>query len=335
MTQLPGSEDGDRRVLILARTQLETLLTFINVLPAVREGFIALWEERARAFPLIREQLATEAMFGLRSGVWEEHGLLGLKASGYFPENRSAGRDSHQASILLMSPLDGHLLAVVDGNHVTWIRTAVAGALGTLTLARHEARRILIVGNGLQAEAQALSHAWLLGDRKPTFAVHAPRDGSDGGKARAICQRLAARGIDGSPAPDLAAGALSADVIVTATPSRSPLLRKEWIRPGTHITAVGADSPGKAELDDNLLAAAFVVVDDPMQAARVGEAQRMSGSTLTSLGAILAGARPGRVNDEMITVFDSTGLAVHDIATAGVAFSAAANQGVGSRVSLE
>jgi alanine dehydrogenase len=316
---MQGAGSGPKPV-VLTRSELESLLTFDNVLPGVRDGFVAVSDGTAQLFPLIRQSLADDVMFGLRSAYWEQRRLLGLKASGYYPANRAAGLDSHQATVLLLDPATGQLIAVVDGNHITWIRTAVAGALGSSTLARADARRVLLVGNGLQAEAQALSHHWLLRDRQPLFKVHAPRDDSARGKARTLVERLAAHGLRAESAPDLRAALDETDIVVTATPSRSPVIPAGAVRPGTHVTAIGADAPGKIELEPALVRCARVIADDPDQAARVGECQSFEGRA-PALGDVLTGRAPGRSGEEEITVFDSTGLAIHDLVTAATAMA--------------
>ncbi len=322
-------------LVVLSRSELEGILDFDSVREGVEQAFIAIAHGEARLFPLVREALPNDSMFGLRSCLWEARGLLGLKLSGYYAGNRRLGRDSHQACVLLVDPTDGSVRAMLDGNHVTWVRTAVAGAVGTLALARSDARSVLIVGNGLQAEAQARSHAWILRDRDPRFTVHAPRD-TDGSTTRQFVDRLHAHGIAATATSDLASGVARADIVVTATPSRTPLIREDWVALGTHITAMGSDAPGKIELDPHLTRSARLVVDDVAQARRVGEAQsRDSDTDITALGLVIAGAAPGRTSDDEVTVFDSTGLAIHDVVTADTAVRAAEAAGLGSRTLLD
>lgn len=289
----------------------------------------------ARLFPLVREPLPNDSMFGLRSCFWPERALLGLKVSGFYAANRALGRDSHQACVLLVDPTDGHVRAVLDGNHVTWVRTAAAGAVGTRALARQDAKNLLVVGNGLQAEAQARSHAWILSDRGLRVTIHAPRD-PDGTKVADMLRRLARHGIEAEAATDLRPALAAADIVVTATPSRSPLVALEWIRPGTHVTALGSDAPGKIELDPGLVRASRVIVDDVAQARRVGEAQSApADQEVTPLGAVLAGSVPGRTSEDEITIFDSTGLAIHDVITADIAVRLAEAASLGSRIALD
>ena len=311
------------------------MLDFDTVREGVEEGFMAVADGSVRLFPLVREPLPNDSMFGLRSCFWPERGLLGLKVSGFYSANRALGRDSHQACVVLVDPADGHVRAVLDGNHVTWVRTAVAGAVGTRALAREDAKTLVVVGNGLQAEAQARSHAWILSERGLQIIVHAPRD-PDGSKAAEMQRRLGRHGIEAEAATDLRQALATADIVVTATPSRSPIVAQEWIRPGTHVTALGSDAAGKIELDPGLVRTSRLIVDDVAQARRVGEAQSAQADEyVTPLGAVLAGSSPGRTSEGEVTIFDSTGLAIHDVITADIALRRAEAASLGSRIALD
>jgi ornithine cyclodeaminase len=319
--------------IVVSRAEQERLLGFADVLPIVNESYVALARGEARLLPTLREPLQG-GMLGFRGGEWPARGLLGTKLSGFFLTNRAAGLDSHQAVVVLLDPATGAVRGLVDGNHVTWIRTAIAGAAGTLALARPDARRVLVVGNGLQAEAQVRSHAWALADRSPEFLVHAPRE--DGAKARDFCRRLDEHGIAVQPAADLREALAHADVVVTATPSTEPIVRAADVQPGTHISAMGADAPGKRELDHELVERSVVVADDRNQCSRFGETQWLDAERIDrvpTIGEVLAGTAPGRSGSE-ITVFDSTGLGLHDAAVAAEALARAVAAGSGTAVEL-
>lgn len=323
------------RTLLLTRAEVAGLLSWQNVLPVVEDTFIALATGTGQLFPTVREEIPRGTL-GLRSGIWPERGLFGVKVSGFFLANRELRLDSHQALVVLLDPKTGLATAVVDGNHVTWIRTAAAGLAGTLALARPDAHRILVIGNGLQAEAQIRSHAWGLAERAPQFAVHAPRD-RDGEKARLFVDRLAEHGISVSAAPDLAEALADAEIVVTATPASTPLFEADAVQPGTHITAMGADAPGKRELDDALVCRSHLVVDDQVQSVSFGEGQALSDSAheeLPTLGGVLNGVVEGRRDANEITIFDSTGVGLHDVATAALARSLAEQADVGTYISF-
>jgi len=320
--------------LVLSRADVEALIGWDDALTAVEESLVALATGRARPFPTLREPVEG-GMVGVRGAAWPERGLLGFKVSGFFLANRAEGLDSHQAVVVLQDPGNGRPQALVDGNHVTWLRTAIAGAAGTRALARDDARRILVVGNGLQAEAQIRSHAWGISGREPRFRVHAPRDDTAGTKAHEFAARLGEFGIRVTPAPDLERALAEADIVVTATPSTDPLVPDGWVHPGTHITAMGADAPGKRELGDGLAARSRLVADDQAQSVRFGEGQALGEAAKPpTLGEVLAGMVPGRTHPTELTIFDSTGLGLHDIATAHAAVRNALRLGVGTWISL-
>jgi alanine dehydrogenase len=326
---------SDSRVLVLGHAAVDSLLTFDDVLEVVRDAFVALSAGEAQLFPMVRESL-DDAFFGLRSAYWPSQKLLGLKTSGYFPANKTRGEPSHQASIVLVSPESGKPRAFLDGNQITQIRTAAAGVLGTSLLARTDARRILVIGNGHQAEAQIISHHKHLAERQPTFSVVAPRDDDAASKGRAFARRLAEKDVPVTVHRSLREAVSQAEIVITATPAREPLLQLEFVSPGTHITAMGSDTPGKRELDKRLVKAARVVVDDRAQSERYGECQDLDEPVdVAVLGDLIAGRTMGRQNDEEITVFDSTGIGLHDVVTAELAFRQALAVGAGAWITLD
>jgi ornithine cyclodeaminase/alanine dehydrogenase-like protein (mu-crystallin family) len=330
------AEDGPTAVVLSSR-DLRQLLDFNEVLPIVKEAFVALSEDRSAMFRLIRETLGANVMFGLRSGWWPDRRLLGLKVSGYYPDNAHRRMDRHQACVVLVDPDCGRPLAFVNGNAITRIRTAAAGAIGSVTLARPDACKILIIGSGVQAEEQIMSHARVFADRDPQFRLIAPRKTLDSLETAGLVARLGARGIQASGIGDLAAALTDADLVVTTTAARSPIVEQDVLAPGTHITAIGADAPGKRELDDSVIENAEVFVDDLEQALENGESQYLSNSRrggIRALGDVLRGAVPGRADDEEITVFDSTGLSVHDLAVAAYAVGRARRERLGTPINI-
>jgi ornithine cyclodeaminase/alanine dehydrogenase len=140
---------------------------------------------------------------------------------------------------------------------------------------------------------------------------------------------------------DIEAATRTADIIITATPSRAPLIRKEWVKPGTHITCIGADMEGKQEIDENLFAIAKVYVDDVNQAVHVGELEIpikkgvfRQEEIVGEIGQLILGQVPGRTSAEEITIFDSTGIALQDLLTADYVLKVSEEKGLGSVVDL-
>ena len=278
-------------------------------------------------------------VFGVKSGHWPDRDTLGLKAAGYWPGNAGRGLDNHQATVLLIDPGSGVARALLDGNVITYIRTAAAGAIAARRLARSDSRRAVIVGTGVQGDAQARALAWW----KPDIEILAcePLDDPDRRRAVEFAARLARDGINCRAAASLEAAVAEADVVVTATPSRRWLIARAWLRPGTHVSAMGADTRGKQEHEIETLRDARVVVDDWRQARELGECQHGVAAGLVgdaapaTIGDVIAGAAVGRKGPDELTLFDATGIALQDLAAAELAVRLAGERGVGRWVSLE
>jgi len=194
---------------------------------------------------------------------------------------------------------------LADDGLLTETRTAAAGALASATLARPDAHRLLVVGTGSQARAQIHAHR----DALPHLKV------AVWGRDRARTAILAAA-VGAELASDLATAVATSDIVVTATSSRTRLIDAGWVRPGTHLTAVGSDTAGKQELGAALLARAEVVVcDDVDLASHAGELQRADADVRAraiTLGDVLTDRRPGRTSNDQISVADLCGLGVQD-----------------------
>jgi alanine dehydrogenase len=330
-----------RTVRVLSGTDLSKLLTLNEVIPAIEAAYLAASRQQALLYPVIREPLeGSDGVFGIKSGYWPDWESLGLKVAGYWPHNRARGLDNHQATVLLVEPETGLLRAVIDGNLITAIRTSAAGAVGLRSLARSDARAALIIGAGVQAEAQARALDWWQPGIK--ISVFEPLDAGDHELAAAFCARLTDRGIASQPSGPLEAAAREADVIVTTTPARAPVLRRDWLSPGVHINAMGADTAGKQEHEVATLRDSLVVVDDWHQARRLGECQHAVAAGLYSdqqhpitIGEVIAGLEPGRTSADQLTLFDATGLALQDLAAAELAARTAEDRDVGMVIELD
>ncbi len=240
--------------------------------------------------------------------------VCGMKWVSVFPENPRLRRPTVNGTILLNSPRTGELMAVLEGNLITAIRTAAAAAVATKFMANPGARKLAIVGAGLQAEYQLRALLSLYHFNEVSVW------GYGTGEARAFCRRFRRLHRNLRPGATIKRCVSEADIVVTCTPSRRPLVKKAWIKPGAHINAIGADAKGKEELDPAILRGAKVVVDEWEQASHSGEINVPVSKGLFSrrdlyaeLPEIVGGKRMGRSAGDDITVFDSTGLAILDI----------------------
>lgn len=308
-------------MLQLSRTAIQDLVSVdAGAVAAIRDAYVAVTDGRADVPPV--GHLAFPGRNGechIKYGYIAGDPIFVVKIASGFYDNPARGLPSSSGMIAALSAVTGQAVALLsDGGWLTDLRTGIGGAVATFALCRPDAARFAIVGTGTQARFQARAIAALAG-RPVGFAVW----GRSGAAAEELRGELAAAGLDVEVATDLEALCRRADVIVTTTPSTRPLIRSDWIAAGTHITAVGADSPGKQELETGLVARADVrAVDLARQCLAHGEFARAHAEGLiraedcVALGLVLAGRAAGRAAASDITIADLTGIATQDIAIA-------------------
>lgn len=259
----------------------------------------------------------------------------GLKWVNVHPKNSRFGLPSVMAVIIYSDPKTGFPLCIMEGTLITNLRTGAAGAVAARALARKNSRTVGLVGCGVQARTQLLALKELFKIKsaavwgtKLEYAIDFARD-------------MASLGLHLEIKKDIRDCVRDKDIVVTATPARKPIVKSGWISPGTHINAIGADAPGKEELEPAILRKAKIFVDDRAQACHSGEINVPLSKGLISakdiratLGEVLAGKKNGRVNDREITVFDSTGLAIQDVACAHFAYKKAIKKHKGRWIKL-
>ena len=240
-------------------------------------------------------------------------GACGIKWIGVFPQNHLKNEPTVLGTILLNSPETGRLLAVLEANTITAMRTAATAALAASLMANPKPRVLSIVGAGIQASYQLKAHADLFGFEEIRVWGYQPGEADRFCTQHAIYKNLKAF-------TDLQVCVKSADIIITCTSSRKPLVLADWIKAGAHINAIGADAKGKEELEAKILLGARIAVDEWEQASHSGEINVPISEGLLNrkniyaeLSEIVLGSKPGRLSPDETTVFDSTGLAVLDV----------------------
>ncbi|GAA4058542.1 ornithine cyclodeaminase family protein [Actinomadura miaoliensis] len=312
--------------LLLTRSDLERLLDPADCLAVLRHGFTAPPAETAprRVVTGLPEGSATVLIPGLVEGI----PAYTVKVNAKFPGSRPALR----GVVCLHDLRTGELLALLDSATVTAWRTGLAAALGTDALARRDARTVAVVGAGAQAELVMRGLASLRTIEELTVCDLDPV------RATGFAERHGASlGVPASVAAEPRAAARAAGIVVLATWARRPLLHAADVPPGTHLTSLGADEPGKAELSADLLDGARVVVDDIDLATRMGVLAGAAPAVLraaTTLRDLLCGRAAGRGGDDEITVYAPVGLPWQDLALSWAAYRAAAHAGVGTTVDL-
>lgn len=300
----------------LSRTQIEALVSVDDeTAEAVRDAYRAISDGRANLPPV--GYLGFPAAHGdchIKYGHIAGDAVFAVKIAAGFYDNPAKGLPSSTGVVLVFSALTGQMQALLaDEGYLTDLRTGLGGAVASLALCRPDARRFLIVGSGTQAYwlARSLRHL----SPRAEIAIW----GRNPARAAELVTRLGGA----TATADLEQACRAADVILTATPSAEPLIRADWIRPGCHITALGADSPGKQELETALVARAQLRVADSLaqsldhgEFAHARAAGLIGAGDCVELGAVLSGRSPGRRSADEITIADLTGVATQDIAMA-------------------
>ncbi|MHB0953760.1 MAG: ornithine cyclodeaminase family protein [Allorhizobium sp.] len=321
-------------MLIISETLAQELVSIEDAIEAVEETFVAMAGGLARNYPVVREVVGyANAVFGVKSGADVSAPFLGLKAGGYWPQNLSRGYTNHQSSTLLFDPDTGRASALVSANYLTGVRTGASSAIATRRLSRPESSSLGIIGTGGQSAYQ-LRATLAVRDIK---VVHAWDPSPH--NLETFGQIVAGLGLEYHPHDSTESVVRQADVLITVTPSTKALVDKAWVRPGTHISAMGADTRGKQELDPQLVGGATLFVDEIAQSISIGEFQHAFGQGLIhesdirgSIGAVIAGTLAGRDSSDEITIFDGTGVSLQDLVVADVAVRRAREKGLGTEV---
>ena len=290
------------------------------LVPALREAFAAGFTAPVRHTHRTSPDGASTLLL---MPVWQADRRLGVKLVTVTPGNRASGRRTVNGLFVLFDNVSGEPIALMDGEELTLARTAAASALASTYLSREDSRTLVMVGTGALAPRLALAHASIR--RFERVLVW----GRDPAKAMATADELTRAGCAATVATDLEAAVREADVVSCATTSREPLVRGDWVRPGTHVDLVGAFRPDMREADDALIARATVVVDTFAGAlAEAGDLVQALGAGAITQAHVVAemtdlarGHHPGRVSADEITLFKSVGSAIEDLAAADLAWS--------------
>jgi ornithine cyclodeaminase/alanine dehydrogenase-like protein (mu-crystallin family) len=321
--------------LVLTRRDVARLLDLDSCIAAVERAFRAHAEGAALAPGVLGFHVPGGGFHIKAAGLLAGPARFAAKINANFPGNGARfGLPTIQGVVVLSDADCGAPLAVMDSGAITALRTAAATALAARHLARADARIATICGCGAQAGPQLAA----LTRVRPI--VRAFTFDADAAKAAAFAQAMSGRlGIAVEATGDLAAATRASDIVVTCTPATRAYLTRDHVRPGTFVAAVGADSEDKQEIAPALMAGAKVVVDVLSQCAIIGDLHHalMAGVMVEAdvhadLAEVIAGQQPGRVSDDEITLFDSTGTALQDVAAAVAVYERALAEGSGIAV---
>ena len=339
-------------VMILGRKDLEAVLE----LPRVIEGVESVYRLKSQGdtvvWPLVSHEFTDhQAVMDIRSGgVFGSEQLHGLKMLNNFPHNKEKGLPPFNGMLMIFDSTSGMPLGVMDAAYITCMRTGAAGAIGARALARPGAETVLILGAGKQAIYQvgalltcmpAIRKVYIADALDPENARRFAQACPEHLKAAFDMTSSVLQNISFQAAEDLAACVGESDIIITITPARSPVIKKEWVKPGTHFSCIGADMEGKEEIDPELFAGARIFADDKAQCMRVGEMELPlkagvigEADIAGEIGQVLAGDIQGRRSDEEITIFDATGLALLDLVTGKKAIDLAREKNLGMEAEI-
>ncbi len=264
--------------------------------------------------------------------------ISAVKVVTVHPGNSRFGLPTVNATILLVDPKDGQLLSVMSGGFITALRTGAAGGIAAKYLAIKEPMTIGFVGAGFQARTQ-LSALLSICNGLNEIRVWDIR--LEAAESFVTEINAKTRISNACSVNDVKTLVKDADIVVTTTPSTKPLVMNDWVSSGTHFNCIGADAPGKEELDPAILRRSKLVIDDWVQASHSGEINVPVSSGILArdnvwaeLGEVVAGLKPGRTSENEITVFDSTGLAIQDAAVAEIVYRRALEKKVGNYINL-
>jgi alanine dehydrogenase len=313
-------------LLYLCRADVERLLDVNAMLEALGKALVIFSSGITSVPPRIAARVPDLGLLGAMAG-YVPGVALEVKLVSVFPGNHSRGLPSHQGLIALFDENDGAPLALMDGGYITAIRTGGTAAVAARALAREDAKVLAILGAGVQGGSHLETFTRVRDFGEIRVASR------DKGKASA----LAARHPNAHVARSFEDAVRGADVVACCTDAREPIIRREWLAPGVHVSSVGGTFG--PELDPETLSAAKVFVEwrgAALNAPPAGahELQGMDAESITEVGEVLAGTKAGRTSKDDMTVYKSTGHAVEDAATARLVYDRALAEGVGVSLPL-
>lgn len=320
-------------MLVLSRAEVESILDLDQLVDALAQAMADLSAGRASVPARVAATVADrDGLLAAMPAFLPSAGVLSTKLVSLFPGNRD--RPTHQAIVCCFDPDNGTPLALMDGTYLTAARTAAGSALATRLLARSDAAVVGIIGSGVQARSHARALARLPGVKLLRVASRDER------AARVVVDELLADGLPAEVAPSIADAVGSADIVCATTHAAEPVVRRSWLRPGTHVNTVGYNPAGEGEVDTATFRDAVVVVESretalaPPPAGAVEFHKAGADVVHAELGELVEGTVVGRTDDSQLTLYKSVGVAVQDAAAAGLVVRAALERGVGRVVEI-
>ena len=326
-------------MLVLSRADVEAVLDLDRLVDALAAAMVDLSQGRADVPARMAASVASrKAFLAAMPAFLPSAAALTTKLVSLFPENTD--RPTHQAIICCFDPDNGTPVAIMDGTHVTATRTAAGSALATRLLARPGSAVVSVIGTSVQARTHAHALSRLPGVEVIQVAGRDPK------KVAALAEELSAAGIRAEVVASIEDAVRSADVVCAATHTDEPVVRREWLRPGTHVNSVGYNFAGAGEVDTDTVRDSVVVVESraavlaappsgAVELHRAIEAGAIKPDHIhAEIGELVAGDRPGRTDQAELTLYKSVGVAVQDAAAAALVLEEARHRGIGHHIDL-
>ncbi len=349
------------KIKVLNHEVIEEILDMKQVIEGIEKVYKLKAEKRAEVFPMVFHEFERGvADMDIKSGYLKEADIFGLKLVSWYGDNPQNDLPALIGTTLVFDSNTGAPLGLLNAAHITGMRTGAAAAIGAKVFARKDSKTLLMVGTG-HISSFAIAATLIAMDNIKTVKIYDPMDIEQAHKlVTAIKSKLAneflSKYAEGSKdyldikkkfdvrfetVEDIEKATGESDIILTATPSRKPIILREWVKSGTHFSCIGADMDGKQEIHEAIFAAGRVYVDDIDQAISVGETEIpiKSGAIkrediIAEIGDVMIGNAVGRQNSEEITIFDTTGIALQDLLTSKLVLDIAEEKGLGVEVDI-
>jgi len=336
-------------IKVLSKKDIMSLLKMHDVIEEVQNVYSLKAKKQTVVWPLIAHHFNDQnAVMDIKSGYVEDVELHGLKILNNFPYNAKENLSTFTGLILVFDSKNGMPKGILDASYVTGMRTGASAVIGAKYLSRKDSKNLLLIGAGKQSAFQVAAVVSGLPDIRNVYITDPLNYENAMRFSKEIPEILQSEfGLDNSSdiefiaEKSLSKGLELADIVFTITPSRTPIVKKEWVKPGTHFSCIGADMVGKQELESNIISLANIFVDDLNQCKNVGEIEIpfKEGAITESnvrgeIGDLINGIVDGRRTDDEITIFDATGTALLDIVTANIALNESKKSEIGTEVMI-
>lgn len=348
------------QIRVLNQAMVKEVLSLKETIQTVEEVYCGKARETSALWPMIFYEFEPgKADMDIKSGYMKDLGIYGLKLVSWYGSNPQQQLPALFGTTMLFDDQTGAPLGIVDAEYITGMRTGAAAAIGSKYLARSDSETLLMVGTGHQALFQLLSHLLVIPNLKQLL-IYDPLAVENAKAFTGTCKEQLLQLLDQpkikenqtelqkkiaqleiQAVEEIASAVGLADIIVTATPARQPMIQADWVKPGTHFSCVGADMSGKQEIDGAIFQQARLFVDDRKQAAAVGETEMPIKQGLIDetaiqgeIGEVILQRVAGRISEEDITIYDTTGIALQDLAVTKLVLDTAQKAEVGQVVDL-